>query len=648
MHAFLDKDYEFLKCIHAVRLHYLRYGIKVRLIRTDAGSVEGGKGIREYLDINGIAFEPAAVDNQNQNPVERHVQFVDTSVAACMDEAVKDEYVDQTFWGLAVLSFIVAANYSPNTLTKDVSPWYRLTGKHPDLSNTCKFPFGQRVTVARTKQEKKKQYKFGTNNEVGIAVGSVTFNNGSTLVYLPKRTGYKSVFPRVNVQAISQPPREWLSEESDDEEKTTTIKAVPDGISEETQHEDTDKVEIRKIKSVMDMFEYRDPTKTHTELEEPPRYDLSTSEACEVQPPALIEDTTQQVIEVEKETEQPHNQKASKELTRNTKTGSSQPVNKNPIPDPVHELFCSGTRQSGRISTKPIQFIERISYVSFSINGTTITKTPTYKQAMQSEERDKWMAAIYAEFKTLEDLQTFVVVYFEDIPKGTMIIPTKWVLKVKYTSEGEYIKHKARLVATGNRDKLTLSDTFSPTATSKTVALVIALAVVVGLTLYGFDIYGAFLVPEIRRTVYVALPKASPNAKTTYWKLLRTLYGLADSPREFYEHLSKTLMKAGYTKSIADPCVFVKRRGDKVIICVIHVDDFIVAASGMDEIEALRIDLEKEYTVTESPTLESFLGLHLEHNKNGSVTISQPAHATSILQEHGLLECNHAHEGNVQ
>ena len=156
--------------------------------------------------MNQIAYEPAAVEAQYQNPVERHIQQLDKCVSTNLAAA---EDLEPNFWGLCVLGYAVVANYTPNELSGKYSPWYEVTGKHPDLSETCKFPFGQGVTVAKTKHELKSRFRFTTRNEFGVAVGSTTHGNGSTLVYLPSRN---KVYMRINVIELKPPQHEWTSE----------------------------------------------------------------------------------------------------------------------------------------------------------------------------------------------------------------------------------------------------------------------------------------------------------------------------------------------------------------------------------------------------------------------------------------------------
>ena len=81
---------------------------------------------------------------------------------------------------MALLAFVFISNYAPNTLTGEYSPWYHMTGFHPDVS-VCRFNFGQMVSVGKVKSDKKR--KFDTKNSKAYAVGTTHCRNGAILVY---------------------------------------------------------------------------------------------------------------------------------------------------------------------------------------------------------------------------------------------------------------------------------------------------------------------------------------------------------------------------------------------------------------------------------------------------------------------------------
>jgi hypothetical protein len=246
----------------------------------------------------------------------------------------------------------------------------------------------------------------------------------------------------------------------------------------------------------------------------------------------------------------------------------------------------------------------------------------------------RWSIPADKEMEMLRDLHLYEEVDFDDVPQGVQILPTKMDFKSKYDSMGAFIKDKARLVVLGNLEWETLQDYFSPTAHSKTLNLLLALAVEHNFILFGLDIYGAFITADIDEPVYVSLPKGLPTKHGTgrIWKLKKTLYGLKRSPRAFFDSLSAHLLAKGYLRSANDPCLFFRRTSPtEVIIFCIHVDDFAIAASHQYLIQQLKDDLrDNGYIITESDTLETFLGMHI-HSQRSGIYLSQPGHLAKIF-----------------
>ena len=235
----------------------------------------------------------------------------------------------------------------------------------------------------------------------------------------------------------------------------------------------------------------------------------------------------------------------------------------------------------------------------------------------------------------LADMDLYDEIPFEDIPRGAQILPTKMDFKTKYDSFGAFLEDKARLVVLGNLEWETLQDYFSPTAHTKTLNLLLALAVEHNFILYGLDIYGAFITAEIDEPVYVSLPKGLPTKQGSgrIWRLKKTLYGLKRSPRAFFDSLSAHLLSKGYLRSANDPCLFHKRTSPaEIIVFCIHVDDFAIAASHQHLIDQLKSDLkDNKYIITESDSLETFLGVHI-HSQRTGIYLSQPGHLAKIFE----------------
>ena len=554
-------------------------------MRFDAGKVENSRTTIDFLSTNHITHEPSGVDGQYQNPVERYVQTVDKGVAAMI---YASKSLDFTFWGMALLSYIHSYNMCPNKLSGEYSPIFHLNGRHPNLGDICLFPFGKSVSVARVKGDK--AGRFNTNNRKGIAVGSTSVRNGSTLVFFPDQHARQIVFPRLNVTPITLPPEEFLNQTNSN------------SSSQYIQVDTNDAIPIADL--------YTNLLQDESIL----------SDNLAINNDAIQIDQHHEIVP-----EVQHNRQIDPhQVNIPTTTNISR---ENILPP-----------ESKRQRTKS-RLLDPTYYIS-SVKDTHTIEFPTFKQAMLSSEKHQWLEAIHTELDTLKKLDTYDLIDFNMIPSGAEIVYAKLVLKVKRTSTNEYIKHKARLVILGNLMKRSVSEVFSPTASFKSITLLVALSVSLDMLLVGFDIYGAFLIPEIKRNIYLMLPKQL-SSKPIYWKLKKCFYGLPDSAREFYEHLSKNFVAKGFKQTVADPCMFIKRKTiHTFIICVIHVDDILVAASNIELIDELRSDLSNEYTITESPSLESFIGIHLKHNEDNSITMSQPGFLATLLEDNDMSDCN--------
>ena len=242
-----------------------------------------------------------------------------------------------------------------------------------------------------------------------------------------------------------------------------------------------------------------------------------------------------------------------------------------------------------------------------------LSDTPTVTQALKSSRAADWRGAIKVELTALLNHGTGEEVALSHVPRGAQILPVKIVLKLKRDSEGVPTKFKARLVVLGNLQKTVPSNVFSPTANDKSLKLLLAVATGLRLPLLSLDVYGA-----------------SP----VIWKLQKTMYGLAASPRAFYDHVSDHLLVCGYQRCASDPCFFWFRSGDGFLLAVVHVDDFVVAASNEAMLARFVRHMEQVYVVSVTPDVQHFLGLHTQDFPCGARLMSQPGLLRKLFDKH--------------
>jgi hypothetical protein len=179
----------------------------------------------------------------------------------------------------------------------------------------------------------------------------------------------------------------------------------------------------------------------------------------------------------------------------------------------------------------------------------------TLREALARDDHAAWLDAVRSELSSHRKNGTWTP---STVPSGHIAIPSRWVFKLKRGPSGEVIKYKARLVAKGFKQRagIDFTETFSPTLRTSTFRLLCALSCQFDLHLHQMDVSTAFLVPALREEMYLRLPEQPlvdqhlPTfGSPPLVRLNKTLYGLVQSPREFYLHFSGVLAGMGFQQS---------------------------------------------------------------------------------------------------
>jgi hypothetical protein len=177
---------------------------------------------------------------------------------------------------------------------------------------------------------------------------------------------------------------------------------------------------------------------------------------------------------------------------------------------------------------------------------------------------------------------------------------------------------------------------FAPVVRYDSLRLLIAISVSLGWAIPDqLDIKGAFLYGYLNEEIYMRLPPGYEQPGCCA-RLKRSIYGLKQSPRQWYERLTGFLIPLGYRPMNFDPCVMI--HSSLQIIIAIYVDDISIfgADPGRNE---LKEALKKEFNLSELGPLNWLLGIQIEWHQN-SVTLSQQAYVDQLLVKFGMDTCN--------
>ena len=135
--------------------------------------------------------------------------------------------------------------------------------------------------------------------------------------------------------------------------------------------------------------------------------------------------------------------------------------------------------------------------------------------------------------------------------------------------------------------------TYSPVVDATTLRFLIDMTVFENLQMRLMDVVTAYLYGSLDTDIYMRvpeglrLPKANNHETREMFsiKLRRSLYGLKQSGRMWYNRLSEYLRKEGYKNDMICPCVFIKRSEMGFAIIVVYVDDLNIVGTSFLELQ---------------------------------------------------------------
>ena len=78
-------------------------------------------------------------------------------------------------------------------------------------------------------------------------------------------------------------------------------------------------------------------------------------------------------------------------------------------------------------------------------------------------------------------------------------------------------------------------------------------------------------------------------------KLVKSLYGLKQVPKQWHDKFITTLTSAGFVVNEADKCVYYRYGGGKGVILCLYVDDILIFGTHLKVIEEVKAFLSHNF-----------------------------------------------------
>lgn len=287
-------------------------------------------------------------------------------------------------------------------------------------------------------------------------------------------------------------------------------------------------------------------------------------------------------------------------------------------------------RRSTRVRRKPGDWWKNDALLTYAL--AVETAPSSYKTATAPDKIAFWKPGIENEHASLLKCKTWKLVDYKPWMK---VLPSKYVFKVKEN------RPKVRLVALGCRQKsgIDYNETFAPVVTMTTIRSVLAIVASNNLELEQMDVKTAFLNGDLEEDVFMAVPEGLRESSNSnkVCKLLRSIYGLKQSPRQWYSKMHEFLLSLNFVSSRNDPCLYVRHLGSGILIIALYVDDLLIAGNSKSEIESLKRELSHRFEMKDMGAARIMLGIKITRDRNRrKLFIDQQEYARTVLERFGM------------
>jgi hypothetical protein len=104
--------------------------------------------------------------------------------------------------------------------------------------------------------------------------------------------------------------------------------------------------------------------------------------------------------------------------------------------------------------------------------------------------------------------------------------------------------------------------------------------------------------------------------KESVCKLNKSLYGLKQSPRMWYQNFDTYILGLGFVRSRNDHYVYSKKVGNHFNYVVLYVDDMFLVGNNMDVIKEVKSQLSSKFEMKDLGASNLIMGMEIERDRS--------------------------------
>ncbi|GJY62567.1 retrotransposon protein, putative, ty1-copia subclass [Tanacetum coccineum] len=171
-----------------------------------------------------------------------------------------------------------------------------------------------------------------------------------------------------------------------------------------------------------------------------------------------------------------------------------------------------------------------------------------------------------------------------------------------------------------------------PVVRHTSIRVILALTACKDYELEQLDVKTAFLHGNLEEVIYMKQPPGYEQGNKVCL-LKKSLYGLKQSPRQWYRRFDEYMLSNGFKRSSYDSCVYYRSYAPgEYIYLLLYVDDMLIACKSKAEIGSTKSLLKKEFDMKELGEAKKILGMEIVRDRSRKILrVSQSGYVSKIL-----------------
>jgi hypothetical protein len=149
------------------------------------------------------------------------------------------------------------------------------------------------------------------------------------------------------------------------------------------------------------------------------------------------------------------------------------------------------------------------------------------------------------------------------------------------------------------------------------------------------DVKNAFLNGELLEDVYMCPPPGYSVSEGVVCHLRRSLYGLKQALRAWFQRFASVVTAAGFFASAHDPALFVHLSSCGRTLLLLYVDDMIITGDDPEYIAFVKARLSDQFLMSDLGHLRYFLGIEISSTSD-EFFLSQEKYIQDLLDRASL------------